>query len=91
MKKELDYFSKALESPPRPFLAILGGAKVKDKIQLIMNLLDKVDEMISACARSPIFSVGCLARAAPRRCSRWRHGVHVQEGPQRHRDRQEPL
>ena len=34
MKKELDYFAKALESPPRPFLAILGGAKVKDKIQV---------------------------------------------------------
>lgn len=46
MKKELDYFSKALEKPERPFLAILGGAKVKDKIKLIENLLDKVDEMI---------------------------------------------
>uniref|UniRef100_S4RBY2 Phosphoglycerate kinase n=1 Tax=Petromyzon marinus TaxID=7757 RepID=S4RBY2_PETMA len=46
MKKELDYFAKALEKPERPFLAILGGAKVKDKIQLINNLLDKVDEMI---------------------------------------------
>lgn len=46
MKKELDYFSKALENPQRPFLAILGGAKVADKIQLIENLLDKVDEMI---------------------------------------------
>ncbi|XP_064481739.1 phosphoglycerate kinase 1-like isoform X2 [Ornithodoros turicata] len=46
MKKELDYFGKALENPSRPFLAILGGAKVKDKIQLIENLLDKVNEMI---------------------------------------------
>ncbi|KAK3722046.1 hypothetical protein QZH41_020156 [Actinostola sp. cb2023] len=46
LKKELDYFAKALESPERPFLAILGGAKVADKIQLIENLLDKVDEMI---------------------------------------------
>ncbi|KAJ6222976.1 hypothetical protein RDWZM_001521 [Blomia tropicalis] len=45
MKKELDYFSKVLYSPDRPLLAILGGAKVKDKIQLIENLLDKVDEM----------------------------------------------
>lgn len=42
MKKELDYFAKALENPIRPFLAILGGAKVADKIQLIRNLLDKV-------------------------------------------------
>ncbi|GAA6089348.1 phosphoglycerate kinase 1 [Tachysurus ichikawai] len=46
MKKELDYFAMALEKPQRPFLAILGGAKVKDKIQLIDNMLDKVDEMI---------------------------------------------
>jgi len=46
MKKELDYFRKALDNPAKPFLAILGGAKVKDKIQLIENLLDKVDEMI---------------------------------------------
>ncbi|KJE92339.1 phosphoglycerete kinase 1 [Capsaspora owczarzaki ATCC 30864] len=46
MKKELDYFAKALDHPERPFLAILGGAKVSDKIQLINNLLDKVDEMI---------------------------------------------
>lgn len=43
---ELRYFSKALDNPPRPFLAILGGAKVADKIQLIENLLDKVNEMI---------------------------------------------
>jgi len=42
MKKELEYFAKALESPEKPFLAILGGAKVSDKIQLIENLLDKV-------------------------------------------------
>jgi len=46
LKKELQYFAKALENPERPFLAILGGAKVADKIQLIENLLDKVDEMI---------------------------------------------
>jgi len=46
MKKELDFFGRALESPARPFLAILGGAKVADKIQLIDNLLEKVDEMI---------------------------------------------
>merc|ERR1712216_183943 len=45
-KKELDYFSAALEKPQRPFLCILGGAKVTDKIQLIHNLLDSADEMI---------------------------------------------
>ena len=46
MKKELEYFAKALENPKRPFLAILGGAKVSDKIQLIDNLLTKVDSLI---------------------------------------------
>lgn len=42
MAKELEFFAKALESPERPFLAILGGAKVSDKIQLIENMLDQV-------------------------------------------------
>ncbi|KAK5137376.1 phosphoglycerate kinase [Meristemomyces frigidus] len=46
MKKELDYFAQALENPKRPFLAILGGAKVSDKIQLIDNMLDKVNSLI---------------------------------------------
>ncbi|CCF59711.1 hypothetical protein KAFR_0H03010 [Kazachstania africana CBS 2517] len=46
MQKELEYFGKALENPTRPFLAILGGAKVADKIQLIDNLLDKVNAII---------------------------------------------
>ncbi|XP_046685901.1 phosphoglycerate kinase-like [Homalodisca vitripennis] len=46
LKKELNYFSKALENPEKPFLAILGGAKVADKILLIENLLDKVTDMI---------------------------------------------
>uniref|UniRef100_A0A8C2V3Y4 Phosphoglycerate kinase n=1 Tax=Chinchilla lanigera TaxID=34839 RepID=A0A8C2V3Y4_CHILA len=46
MKKELNYFAKALENPERPFLAILGGAKAADKIQLINNMVDKGSEMI---------------------------------------------
>ncbi|ODO11000.1 phosphoglycerate kinase [Cryptococcus amylolentus CBS 6273] len=46
MKKELEYFAKVLEKPERPFLAILGGAKVADKIQLIENMLDQVDTLI---------------------------------------------
>eukprot|EP00163_Fabomonas_tropica_P026053 TRINITY_DN4642_c0_g1_i3.p1 TRINITY_DN4642_c0_g1~~TRINITY_DN4642_c0_g1_i3.p1 ORF type:complete len:424 (+),score=152.38 TRINITY_DN4642_c0_g1_i3:33-1274(+) len=46
MSKELEYFAKALGNPSRPYLAILGGAKVSDKILLIENLLDKVNEMI---------------------------------------------
>jgi phosphoglycerate kinase len=46
MKKELDAFSAVLDNPQRPLLAILGGAKVADKIQLISNLLEKADEII---------------------------------------------
>ncbi|KAI0055475.1 phosphoglycerate kinase [Artomyces pyxidatus] len=46
VKKELEFFAKALENPDRPFLAILGGAKVSDKIQLIDNMLDKVNSLI---------------------------------------------
>ena len=44
--KELDVMGKALENPARPFVAILGGAKVSDKIGVITNLLEKVDTLI---------------------------------------------
>ncbi|PAE12329.1 phosphoglycerate kinase [Niallia circulans] len=46
MQKELDVLGKALSNPDRPFTAIIGGAKVKDKIGVIDNLLDKVDNLI---------------------------------------------
>ena len=46
MQKELDVLGKALSNPERPFTAIVGGAKVKDKIGVIDNLLDKVDNLI---------------------------------------------
>jgi phosphoglycerate kinase len=46
MEKELEYLGKALENPARPFIAILGGAKVSDKIEVIQNLLTKVDSLI---------------------------------------------
>ncbi|MGI6124346.1 MAG: phosphoglycerate kinase [Acetivibrionales bacterium] len=46
IKKELDFMGKALDNPERPFVAILGGAKVSDKISVIENLLDKVDTLI---------------------------------------------
>nr|AAW79328.1 phosphoglycerate kinase [Guillardia theta] len=44
--KELENFSKVLDNPTKPVLAILGGAKVSDKIQLIKNMIPKVDKMI---------------------------------------------
>jgi len=46
MQKEIDAFAAVLDHPKRPLLAILGGAKVADKIPLISNLLDKADEII---------------------------------------------
>ena len=46
MEKELTYLGKALQSPLKPFVAIIGGAKVSDKIGVIENLLNKVDTII---------------------------------------------
>src|SRR5580704_16489314 len=46
MEKELTYMGKALEEPAKPFVAILGGAKVSDKIEVIDNLLSKVDAIL---------------------------------------------
>lgn len=55
IEKELKYFYDALENPQRPFLAILGGAKVSDKIKVIENLLEKVDEIIVGGAMAYTF------------------------------------
>lgn len=46
IKKEIEFMGKALANPARPFVAILGGAKVSDKIAVIENLIDKVDTLI---------------------------------------------
>lgn len=46
IQKEIDIMGKALEDPDRPFVAILGGAKVADKLKVIDNLLNKVDTLI---------------------------------------------
>lgn len=46
LKKELEVLGKALDNPDRPFVAILGGAKVSDKIGVIKNLINKVDTLI---------------------------------------------
>ncbi len=46
IQKEISFIGGALENPQRPFVAILGGAKVSDKIGVITNLLDKVDTLI---------------------------------------------
>ncbi len=55
VQKEIEYLSKALEKPERPFLSILGGAKVSDKIEVINNLLTKVDSLIIGGAMAYTF------------------------------------
>jgi phosphoglycerate kinase len=46
MEKEMTYLGKALESPEKPFVAIIGGSKISGKIDVIDNLLDKVDTLV---------------------------------------------
>ena len=55
--KELEYMAKVLDSPERPFVAILGGAKVSDKIGVINNLIDKVDYIIIGGAMANTFQL----------------------------------
>jgi phosphoglycerate kinase len=55
MQKELEYLGKALQDPEKPFVAILGGAKVSDKIAVIENLLTKVDVLIIGGAMAYTF------------------------------------
>ncbi len=55
MEKELNFLGTALENPERPFVAILGGAKVSDKIAVIDNLLEKVDCLIIGGAMANTF------------------------------------
>jgi len=55
LAKEIEYFGKALENPDRPFLTILGGSKVSDKIKVIENLLAKVDCLLIGGAMAYTF------------------------------------
>jgi phosphoglycerate kinase len=55
MEKELKYLAGALEDPQKPFVAIIGGAKVSDKIEVIQNLLGKVDALLIGGAMAYTF------------------------------------
>ncbi len=58
MQKEIDFLGNAVNNPVRPFVAILGGAKVSSKISVIENLLDKVDTLIIGGGMAYTFMAG---------------------------------
>lgn len=55
MDREINYFARVLGSPPRPMVAIVGGAKVSDKIQLLENMLQRIDKLIIGGAMAYTF------------------------------------
>ena len=55
MDKELEYLTKATKNPDRPCVAILGGAKVSDKIEVIENLMKVVDQLLIGGAMAYTF------------------------------------
>ncbi|CAJ15976.1 phosphoglycerate kinase [Trypanosoma brucei brucei TREU927] len=55
MEKEISYFAKVLGNPPRPLVAIVGGAKVSDKIQLLDNMLQRIDYLLIGGAMAYTF------------------------------------
>ena len=55
LQKELDVMTRALDNPARPFTALIGGKKVRDKIGIIENILDKVDSLLIAGGMGPTF------------------------------------
>ncbi len=68
IQKEISIMGKALEDPQRPFVAILGGAKVSDKIGVINNLLEKVDTIVIGGAMAYTFAKACGGSVGTSRC-----------------------
>ena len=65
MEKEIRYLGNAVNDPVRPFTAILGGAKVADKLNVISNLLEKVDTLIIGGGMAYTFLVAKATKWAP--------------------------
>ena len=59
LKKELDFFDKAMKSPVRPLVAIVGGAKISSKLSALKNMLQHVDKIIVGGAMANTFIKGC--------------------------------
>ena len=76
MEKEITYLGKALESPEKPFVAIIGGSKISGKIDVIENLLDKVDTLVIVGGMAYTFqrALGVSHRQVARRRRQDRHG-----------------
>jgi len=55
LKREVDYLSRALEAPERPFVAVIGGAKISGKIEVLRNLLSRVDKLLIGGAMANTF------------------------------------
>ena len=69
IQKEITIMGKALDDPKRPFVAVLGGAKVSDKIAVIENLIDKVDTLIIGGGMAYTFFMRALGQTASVRLS----------------------
>ena len=76
MEKEITYLGKALESPEKPFVAIIGGSKISGKIDVIENLLDKVDTLVIVGGMAYTFqrALGVATGKSPRGRRQDRHG-----------------
>jgi phosphoglycerate kinase len=85
MEKELEYLGKALSHPQKPFVAILGGAKVSDKIGVIKHLMGKVDAFIIGGGMAYTF-LKAQGRRSASRCwkptrSNWRSRPSPRRSP----------
>ncbi len=81
MEKEITYLGKALESPEKPFVAIIGGSKISGKIDVIENLLDKVDTLVIVGGMAYTFQralgVICRCTAFRRVIRKWHRVDHT--------------